>query len=231
MSKENDSKKYGVLGVDYAEGRKTNKALKYRLWRRTHEVKESIQTFLGAEPNSIIDLGTAEGRMLNELKLSFPESCCVGVEYNQELVDMALESFPSLDIRQGDVQKLGEFSDSEFDVAVATAVIEHVESPETFIKEATRILRPGGLLVMTAPDPFWEHIATMVGHLADEQHQEVPNLKRLSSLAEGGGLTVQKAQKFMLSPVGMPGEFVIEKLARKIGLSFLMANQLVVAKK
>jgi len=108
-------------------------------------------------------------------------------------------------------------------------VIEHVESPERFIEQLVRILKPGGLLVMTAPDPFWEHIATMVGHLADEQHHEVPNLKRLRSLAEGGGMKVVQAQKFMLSPVGMPAEFAIEKVARSLGLSFMMANQLLVA--
>jgi len=231
MTKENSDEKYGVLGVDYAEGRTSNKALKYRLWRRTHEVREAIKAYLEREPSSIVDLGTAEGRMLNELKISFPASRCVGVEYNQDLVDMATQLYPSLEIYQGDVQNLTQFGAGEFDVAVATAVIEHVERPEKFIEQVVRILKPGGLLVMTAPDPFWEHIATMVGHLADEQHHEVPNLKQLRSLAEGGGMKVVQAHKFMLSPVGMPSEFAVERIVRAVGLSFMMANQLVVSRK
>ena len=231
MSKENSEIKHGVLGVDYADSKTSNKALKYRLWRRTHEVQGAIKRHLDADPRSIIDLGTAEGRMLNELGRSFPDCRCVGIEYNQKLVNMANQLFPSLDIRQGDVQKLDQFENAEFDVAVATAVIEHVTSPEIFINQVARILRPGGLLVMTAPDPFWEHVATMVGHLADEQHHEVPNLKRLCELAEGGDLEVIQAQKFMLSPIGMPAEFSIERICRALGLSFMMANQLVVAQK
>ena len=35
----------------------------------------------------------------------------------------------------------------------------------------------------------------------------------------------------MISPIGIIGEFLIEKILRKLRLNFLMANQLVVAKK
>lgn len=223
--------KQGVLGTEYADGRKSNKALKYRLWRRTHEVREAIRKFLDVEPRSIIDLGTAEARMLNELQQSFPSCRCVGVEYNPELVELAHRMFPGLDVRQGDVQELGVFGEEEFDVAVATAVIEHLEQPEIFIDQVVRILRPGGLLVMTAPDPFWEHVATFVGHLSEEQHHNVPNLRRLCSLVENGGMRVCLAQKFMLSPVGMPAEFAVEKLVRALGMNFMMANQLVVSER
>ena len=222
--------KHGVLGVDYAQGRTSNRALKYRLRRRTHEVKEAIRAFLPVQPNAIIDLGTAEGRMLNELQNAFPGSRCIGIEYSGDLVAMAKRLFPSLDVRQGDVHNLAPLPAGEFDVAVATAVIEHLANPEAFLQEVKRILRPGGILVMTAPDPFWEHIATMVGHLAAEQHHEVPNLKRLIQLSEGAGLQTLLAQKFMLSPVGLPAEFRLERVMRAIGMSFMMANQLVVGR-
>jgi len=230
MNKKNQTDKYGVLGIDYAKKRTSSKALKYRLWRRTREVVQSIENYLSDKPSSIIDLGAAEGRMLNDLQKKFPRSVCVGVEYNQELVDEGKSLFPFLDIRQGDVQDLGFVDKASFDVAIATAVIEHLDEPETFIKEAVRILRPDGLLILTAPDPFWERLATIVGHLDSEQHSQVPNLKRLCSLVEGEKMQLVLAQKFMLSPIGMPAEIFIESIARSIGLSFMMANQLVVAR-
>ena len=37
--------KHGVLDLGYAKRRETNRALKYRLWRRTFEVIESIKKF------------------------------------------------------------------------------------------------------------------------------------------------------------------------------------------
>ena len=98
------------------------------------------------------------------------------------------------------------------------------------MREAKRVLRSGGLLVLTAPDPFWERIATMVGHLKDDQHNEVMNLAKLSNLARKSGFVVLKTQKFMLSPVGMPFEIAIENIVRNIGLNCLFANQLIVGR-
>jgi SAM-dependent methyltransferase len=42
-------------------------------------------------------------------------------------------------------------SDASFDVILCTEVIEHVPHPIEAIKEMSRILRPGGLLLITAP--------------------------------------------------------------------------------
>ena len=79
-------------------------------------------------------------------------------------------------------------------------------------------MRPGGLLIMTAPD-LWEKIATSVGHLADEQHNHVPNLGEMQQLATLGGFKILRAKKFMISPVGMPFEFQAERLLEAINLT------------
>lgn len=229
--KRNLMKQHGILGTEYADGRVKSRALKYRLWRRTHEVREAISYYLDTEVGSIIDLGTAEGRMLNELSTSFPRCDCTGVEYNKDLVRLGRTLFPHLNLLHGDVENLRRFRAKSFDVAVATAVIEHVLSPEKFISEVSRIVRPGGLLIMTAPDPFWEKIATFVGHLADEQHNHVPNLGQMQQLASFGGFEILCAKKFMISPIGMPWEFQAERVLEFVNLSLLMANQLVVARR
>lgn len=221
---------HGVLGLEYAEGRNKKKALKYRLLRRTHEVKSSIKIFSTNKPSAIIDLGTAEGKMLNDINKIYPECKCVGVEYDNELATLATKLFPNLKIYQGDVQKLNQYLNEKFDVAIATAIIEHVLDPQTFINEIKKILKPNGILIITAPDPFWEFVASKVGHLDDEAHREVPNIKRIEELIHKSGMVVLHSKKFMLSPIGMPGEFIIENFLRKLKLNFLMANQLIVAK-
>lgn len=223
--------KHGVLGTDYAEGRNVNTALKYRLLRRTREVREGILSYVGSDPKHIVDFGTAEGKMLNELSISFPEANCTGIEYNPDLVALGKKLFPHLSILQGDLENLDSLEDNKYDVAVATAVIEHLENPLKFLERAYQVLKPGGIMIMTAPDPFWEHIATMVGHLADEQHHEVPNLKKMQEYLSISNFEILKAQKFMLSPIGLPAEIFIEKLVRGLGCNFLFANQLVIGRK
>lgn len=220
----------GSMDIEYAKKRETKRSLKYRLWRRTYEVLAAIDEFCFNPPRDIIDLGTADGRMLDMVHQKYPDASCAGVEYNQELVDFGKAKFPDLELIQGDIQSL-DFPDNSFDVAIATAVIEHVPDPRKAMREAKRILRKGGIFVLTAPDPFWEHIATTVGHLKDDQHNEVMNLAQLSDLARKSGFVVLKSKKFMLSPVGMPFEFFVEKWTRRFQLDFMMANQLLVAKR
>jgi hypothetical protein len=87
------------------------------------------------------------------------------------------------------------------------------------------------LCIVTTPDPFFEHIATRIGHLEDEQHHKTFNLQELKSLFELHGFNILKAEKFMMSPIGFPCELKIEKIMKSLGLNFLMLNQLVVAQK
>jgi ubiquinone/menaquinone biosynthesis C-methylase UbiE len=152
----------------------------------------------------------------------------VGIEYTEELAELAAERFPDLEIIQGDCEAL-DVPDQSYDVAIAAAVIEHVPDPVRMVREAKRVLRCGGILVLTSPDPFWEHIATMVGHLRRDQHHEVMNLQQLTSLLRDEDLHIVRAEKFMLSPIGMPLEFAVERTFRFLRLDCLLANQLVVA--
>ena len=217
------------MDVNYAKERDSKISAKYRLWRRTVEIISALEEFAPKPFKDIIDLGTADGRMLHTIKKKFPESRCIGVEFNQELVNFGKLNFPEIEIIIGDIQAL-DFPDKSFDAALLTAVIEHVPDPEKAVGEANRILKPGGILILTSPDPFWEHLATIVGHLKDGQHNKVMNISQLSNLIKQNGFMVLKTKKFMLSPIGMPFEFLIEKWIRKFNFSFILANQLIIGR-
>jgi SAM-dependent methyltransferase len=45
------------------------------------------------------------------------------------------------------------FGDDEFDLVVCLEVIEHIEGQESAIEELRRVLAPGGLLVVSSPNP------------------------------------------------------------------------------
>jgi SAM-dependent methyltransferase len=49
------------------------------------------------------------------------------------------------------------FADASFDGVLCTQVLEHVFTPEAFLGEITRVLRLGGVLVLTVPFVWDEH--------------------------------------------------------------------------
>ncbi len=45
------------------------------------------------------------------------------------------------------------FRDDTFDVVVAFDVVEHLTRPEAFLREGARVLRHGGIVILTTPNP------------------------------------------------------------------------------
>ncbi len=123
------------------------------------------------------------------------------------------------------------FEDNSFDVLISTAMIEHLKNPEIFLKETYRILKEGGIIIITTPNPFFERLGTLVGHLKDDTHFKTYNLKELKKLLVDNQFKVLKLKRFMISPVGMPFEIPIENFLNKIGLHWIMCNQLIVGRK
>lgn len=47
------------------------------------------------------------------------------------------------------------FPDNTFDIVMSSEVIEHVPDPKKAIAELYRVLKPGGIMVLTTPNKFW----------------------------------------------------------------------------
>lgn len=217
----------GVLEIDYHLKRKTKKSLVYRLKRRTKEAIKAIEKY-SQPPRKILDLGAADGLMLSKIKDKFPKSNCVGVEYSQELIDVNQDK--RIKLIQGDVQKLP-FKENQFNIVIATAIIEHLSSPQKFLAEIRKVIKRGGVVILTSPVPFWEKVATFMRHLPKEEHQHTFTLLRLVKMFEDKGFKILEKKRFMFSPIGFPFEEWIEKILRFFHLDFIMANQLIIARK
>ena len=216
----------GVLSSEYHDGRKRKRALKYRLARRTDEVLRVIKAYKNdIDPLYLLDIGTADGLMLDRLCQDLNIQMPVGLDFSAEL--LKTNSHHTSHFIQAEAMELP-FDDGVFDVVVATAVIEHVPDAGKMLGECHRVLMEDGLCIITTPDPFFEHIATKIGHLEAEHHNETFNLSKLKSLCEAQRFTVVKAEKFMMSPIGFPSELAIEKIMKRVMLEFLLVNQMVV---
>lgn len=68
------------------------------------------------------------------------------------------------------------FAESEFDLVWCTEVIEHLLNPSLTISELKRILKPGGMLIITTPNQgFWifqilERMGISMARIGNEDH-------------------------------------------------------------
>jgi len=209
----------------YHQKRKSFGPWRYRLRRRTAEVLKAIREFGGSQPRCVLDVGTADGLMLEELSHHF-KAHFVGVDTSREILDANPErTFQAV---QADAMSLP-FEEGSFDIVIAAAIIEHLPDGGKFLGECHRVLRPGGLLILTTPEPFFDRVSEVISRQGKGFHYRRFSLRELRSLCSSRGLRVLKAEKFMMSPIGFPGENAIEKVMRVLGLSFLLMNQVLVA--
>ena len=48
------------------------------------------------------------------------------------------------------------FDKNTFDYVICTEVIEHTVNPKQAVKELSRVLKPGGILILTVPNKIWK---------------------------------------------------------------------------
>lgn len=76
---------------------------------------------------------------------------CEGVDWSEDTVSAVRDKFPDLNLRAGDVLKL-DVADGHYDAYISLGVVEHREAgPEPFLAEAKRVLRPGGVFLVSVP--------------------------------------------------------------------------------
>lgn len=106
---------------------------------------------VGSGPGNVLDAGMGPGRLLAEL--SRTGWTVSGIDISERMVALATARLPPARGRllQGSIAELP-FEDESFDAVVATGVIEYLDDPAAGVDELLRVLRPGGLAVVSMPN-------------------------------------------------------------------------------
>jgi SAM-dependent methyltransferase len=95
---------------------------------------------------NIIELGSGEGYGIQMLAPLAQRYLAV------DKFDTNISGHVNVEFRKQILPSLAGIADNTFDFAVTFQVIEHIQDDKTLIKEIHRVLKPGGVLMLTTPN-------------------------------------------------------------------------------
>jgi 2-polyprenyl-3-methyl-5-hydroxy-6-metoxy-1,4-benzoquinol methylase len=108
--------------------------------------RKRIQQFI--KPGKILDIGCGRGLFLNVMQRGGWDA--IGTEFNEETASHATNAY-GLKIFPGDIAQHKLKSES-IDAININQVLEHLKNPHEVIKESHRLLRSGGIVIISVPD-------------------------------------------------------------------------------
>lgn len=121
---------------------------------------EKISRYMSGEM-SLIDIGCGQGSLLRKVHNLFPKASLTGVDYT----NFEDYSFPFF---QHDCNKDFSSNFSEYDIVLASEVIEHLENPRHFLRQLTKITRSGGYIIISTPN--LESITSLISFIIRGYH-------------------------------------------------------------
>lgn len=103
----------------------------------------------GPRQGRVLEVGCGLGHLLGWLADAY---AVVGTDINRWALGQAREAVPGGSFLQLSAEDLGAFNDGSFQIVIAKHVVEHLHRPEMAVAEASRVLAPGGMLLMATPN-------------------------------------------------------------------------------
>lgn len=117
-------------------------------WFRRHEVVyEQVAALV--EGARVLEAGCGEGYGADLLSRS--AALVHALDYDEYATGHVRRAYPRLPVVRGNLVALP-FADASHDAVVSLQTIEHLWDQPAFLAECVRVLRPGGLLVVSTPN-------------------------------------------------------------------------------
>jgi ubiquinone/menaquinone biosynthesis C-methylase UbiE len=176
----------------YVDGTPMDKLL--HVWR-SFVVSSFIKTGL-----LVCDLGCGKENLFLK-NISNKISYGIGIDFGKNGLSYANK----VEYMQGDLNGQLPLPDKSVDVVTSLAVLEHINNTLLFMCESKRILRDGGLLLLTTPASHGKFILDFLSffHLinADEvhDHKQYFNRQKLEDIAKNAGFNEYRVKRFQFS--------------------------------
>lgn len=110
----------------------------------------------------VLDMGCGVGDFCEAINFYRPDLEVYGIDISKKAIEVAKTRVKNAKFEVSDAQKLP-FKDSFFDAVLCFDLIEHIQFPQKALKEAYRVLKPGG--IFQGHIPIEDNIFTLEGIL------------------------------------------------------------------
>jgi ubiquinone/menaquinone biosynthesis C-methylase UbiE len=201
----------------------------YHFHVRRNRVLELLPEKLGR----VLDVGCGPG-VMTEIVLE-RGGVFDGVDLSPEMVREASEKFghlPNVSFGVGNIEKI-DARDETYDQLICMAVIEYLKTPDRAMSEMARVLKPGGIAIITMPKRWHVSRVTVAATkpvrllaklLGAATADHLPRLRlqpeELDKAARRAGLTPDGRSQYHFTPIAYPLTRVAPDLTMRLNLPF-----------
>jgi SAM-dependent methyltransferase len=174
----------------------------------------------------ILDIGCGSGA--NSVALAAKGHRVHGIDVSEAAI--ARYCARGFDGKVGDIESGLDYPDCRFDLVFCSEVIEHLTCPDVLACEISRVLKPGGTLVMSTPNSaFWLYrvlgtFGYTVSELQHPKHFQFFSRRSLLKLLTSAGLELREAlgrnMYFVLPPLPASMDWIPPALGFKREIRF-----------
>lgn len=160
---------------DFSDASQQNPAVAYRV----RILRDRLRPLIGDTHCTVLDIGSGIGDLAVELGHEFPRATIRGIELSESGVAVSRVRAPHGEFLQFDLLGADPIPDSwkcATDVAVCSEVLEHLDDPATFLRNAAKLLVPGCVVLVTVPAGPMSAFDRHIGH---RQHFTPASLEAL----------------------------------------------------
>ncbi len=140
----------------------------------------------------LLDIGCGPGKLVSHLITHFPKAMITGIDMSEKGIELAKKTNPTVNFYAMNILTIKKIPDDLFnsvDVAICTEVLEHLDEPELFLKNAKKFLKNNGRMIITVPSGPRSAFDKHIGHRKHFTKNE------LKILIESAGFMVENVFK------------------------------------